>query len=262
MSYNVYQKQKKHYTFDGVTWYPTHQEKPGMLLVGGLNSCDDYPTPQPPINNTLIFEFTGNPLTYKLNFITYSAKTSPYTLEYDNYYGAIHISFDYINSLTKVISMLDTSKVTDMSHMFYNCDGLTSLNTNGWDTSNVVDMGNMFHFCSGLTSLDLSSFNTSNVIKMNDMFYGCNSLTSLDLTSFDTSKVISMYEMFRACTSLTSLDLSNWDMSKYPNIYAMFEYCTSLQTITMKNCNQTTIDKITQALTDAGIASKVTIITQ
>ena len=41
----------------------------------------------------------------------------------------------------------------------------------------------------------------------------------------------------------------------------MFNGCTSLTTIKMCNCNQTTIDKITSALTDVGLENQVTIIT-
>jgi len=33
----------------------------------------------------------------------------------------------------------DTSKVTDMSYMFYSCRSLTSLDLSSFDTSNVVD---------------------------------------------------------------------------------------------------------------------------
>ena len=41
----------------------------------------------------------------------------------------------------------------------------------------------------------------------------------------------------------------------------MFDYCNSLTTVRMVGCNQTTIDKIKSALTDARIINQVTIIT-
>lgn len=58
----------------------------------------------------------------------------------------------------------------------------------GFNTSNVTDMMSMFYECSSLISVDVSNFNTSNVDRMVSMFYGCSGLESLDISSFDMSK--------------------------------------------------------------------------
>ena len=42
----------------------------------------------------------------------------------------------------------NTSKVTNMDSMFYNCRGLKSLDLSGWNTSNVTSMDSMFEGCS------------------------------------------------------------------------------------------------------------------
>ena len=63
--------------------------------------------------------------------------------------------------------------------------------TSKLNTSKVIDMNHMFYNCSSLTSLDLSSFNTSQVTDMGGMFGRCSSLTSLDITGFDTTKISS-----------------------------------------------------------------------
>ena len=73
------------------------------------------------------------------------------------------------------------------------------------DTSEMTYMSNMFYQCINLTSLDLSSFDTSAVKNMANMFNNCKNLTSLDLSSFDTSSVTTIYQMFNYCTSLASL---------------------------------------------------------
>ena len=91
------------------------------------------------------------------------------------------------------------------------------------DTSNVTNMYGMFFDCSILSSLDLSSFNTSNVTNMNSMFYHCSSLTSLNLSSFDTSNVTSMYGMFYECTELSSLDLSSFNFGSDTIFTLMFD---------------------------------------
>ena len=123
--------------------------------------------------------------------------------------------------------------------MFYKIS-VTSINFNNFDTSNVTKMNYMFYNCASLTSLDLSSFDTSNVTNMRYMFSGCKLLTSLDLSSFDTSNVTNMMAMFSICESLTSLDLSEWNTSKVANMTSMFIGCADLvSSITIMNPNIT-----------------------
>lgn len=123
------------------------------------------------------------------------------------------------------LSALDTSKVTDMSYMFYNMYALKELNLNGFATSNVTNMSDMFSSCSLLTSLDLSSFNTENVISMEEMFRDCRGITTLDLSNFNTSNVTNMTYMFRGMSNLTNLNISSFDTSKNKNFSYMFESC-------------------------------------
>ena len=156
--------------------------------------------------------------------------------------------FGLCSGLTSLdVSNFDTSKVTRMFDMFNGCSKLTSLDVSNFDTSNVTNMRKMFSTCSGLTSLDLSGWDTSKVTDMERMFYNCSGLTSLDVSNFDTSNVTNMERMFYNCSGLTFLDLSGWDMSNVTTMNQMFDGCTSLKTIRMKGCNQTTINKITNA---------------
>lgn len=147
-------------------------------------------------------------------------------------YMAPKSTASWFNDMTNLTSIdftnLDTSNVTDMIFMFYNCRSLTSLDLSGFNTQNVTIMSSMFCGCSKLTSLDLSSFNTQNVTHMGSMFYDCSSLTSLDLSSFDTQNVKSMYCMFSNCSSLTSLDLSSFDTRNATKMGCMFSDCSSL----------------------------------
>ena len=69
------------------------------------------------------------------------------------------------------VSNFDTSKVTDMSRMFYDLRNITSLNLSNFDTSKVTDMNRMFSGMSNLITLDLSNFDTSKVTTMGSMFY-------------------------------------------------------------------------------------------
>ena len=142
----------------------------------------------------------------------------------------------------------DTSNVTTMTNMFYNCSNLTTLDLSNWDTSNVTDMRYMFNGCKLLTSLDVSSFDTSKVTDMQYMFQSCK-MIELDLSNFDTSMVEDMSYMFNSCSSLISLNISNFniDITKINASYktaAMFNNCPALQELRLDNCNNDTINKI------------------
>ena len=118
-----------------------------------------------------------------------------------------------------------------MSHMFYRCSALTSLDLSNFNTAKVRDMSHMFYGCSALTSLDLSNFNTAIVTNMSNMFYDCSALSSLDLSNFNTAIVTNMSNMFFDCSALSSLDLSNFYTKKVENMGGMFAGCSALTTI-------------------------------
>ena len=124
---------------------------------------------------------------------------------------------------------LNTSEVTNMSHMFENCKDLKNLYLNDFNTAKVRYMDAMFKNCSSLTNLDLSNFNTAQVTNMSDMFYSCSSLTKLDLSSFNTAQVTNMSDMFYSCSSLTSLNLSHFNTYEVTSMKFMFADCSSLQ---------------------------------
>ena len=135
------------------------------------------------------------------------------------------------------VSGFDTHNVTDMNSMFAECYELNGLDVSGWNTGKVTDMSWLFSGCSELTSLDVSHFNTANVINMYGMFDGCSSLTSLDLSSFDTRKVTDMGYMFNYCSGLTSLDLSSFNTSNVTKMYCMFMYCRGLTSLNLNSFN-------------------------
>ena len=153
---------------------------------------------------------------------------------------------------------LDTSNVTNMSHMFLGCGGLTSLDLSNFNTSNVTDMSGMFENCRGLTSLDVSKFDTSNVKYMGNnasqtyvwldshgVFSGCSSLTELDLSTWDTSNVESMRGLFYNCTKLNTLKLNKFTTSQItePVYYqAMFSSVPTTIQITTNSTMKTWLE--------------------
>ena len=142
-----------------------------------------------------------------------------------------------MKNLTSITGLgyLNTTNVTSMSHMFYDCSGLTSLNLSNFNTAKVTSMMSMFYGCSGLTSLNLSNFNTAKVTSMTNMFYGCSGLTSLNLSNFNTAKVDDMGYMFSGCYRLTSLDLSSFTITSETNTSNMLKSLSALKTLIVSN---------------------------
>ena len=151
--------------------------------------------------------------------------------------------FSAYSGLTALdVSHFDTANVTDMSNMFYGCSELTTLDVSHFDTANVTDMSNMFYGCSELTTLDVSHFDTANVTDMRWMFQHCSGLTVLDVSHFDTANVTHMISMFYGCSGLTTLDVSSFDTANVTDMRAMFSGCSGLTVLDVSSFNTTNVE--------------------
>lgn len=121
------------------------------------------------------------------------------------------------------LSQLNTSKVTDMSDVFYACKA-TKLIIDKLDTSQVRDMTGMFKL-SCVIELDLYNFNTSKVENMREMFESCQA-SKINISKLDTSQVRDMDAMFKWCKA-EKLDFSNFRTSNVVCMNYMFHGCTT-----------------------------------
>lgn len=142
------------------------------------------------------------------------------------------------------IENLNTSKVTDMWNMFYNCKSLTSLDLKTFDTHNVLGMSYMFFGCNNLTYLNVSSFDTSNVGNMMWMFAGCWKLTNLSVSNFDMHSVRTMLGMFSSCKGLTHIDVSHFNTENVENMQAVFQRCEKLTSLDLSGFNTSKVNDI------------------
>ncbi|MBQ5311700.1 MAG: BspA family leucine-rich repeat surface protein [Oscillospiraceae bacterium] len=109
---------------------------------------------------------------------------------------------------------LDTSSVTNMRFMFFNCPLLTSLDLTGFDTSKVTTMNNMFKYCSGLKTITVSDkWTTAAVTTSLDMFGECTSLRGSAGTVYNSSHTDHTYARIDGGASnpgyLTSIHFPN-----------------------------------------------------
>ncbi len=152
---------------------------------------------------------------------------------YDVYKSGTNF-YSFLDRSTNVVEVLgaNTTGITHMGDMFYECTSLTTVHL--FNTSSVTHMGSMFYWCTSLTSVPL--FDTSSVTNMNSMFQNCTSLTSVPL--FNTPSVTLMGSMFQKCTSLTSVPL--FDTSSVTDMGDMFLNCTSLTSVPLFNTSSVT----------------------
>ena len=174
--------------------------------------------------------YSGNKSIKEINIDISMSRLAPTSMAslFENLYEVVTI---------RNIGNLNTSRVTDMSGMFFNCCSLIVLDLSGLKTQNVTNMASMFGHCFSLNYVNLSSLNTANVTNMANMFYRCMSLKSVNFGSFNTSNVTVMSGMFNECLSLQTLDLSSFYTARVTTMASMFRECVNLQTLNISSFN-------------------------
>ena len=201
----IYDSATKKYTFKEVSVEEVSQNENAHLIYDGMKISD--------LPNYASLE--------KVVFEESFKKFEPTTLS---------SFFKELKSLTSISGLenLNTTHVTDMSKMFYNCYNLSSFNLSQFNTGNVEKMNEMFYNCHGLNSLDLSAFNTAKVNNMYRMFYYCY-VRTIDLSSFNTANVENMDEMFAGASLVVNIYTSeSFKTDKLTTSKYMFYLCTKL----------------------------------
>ena len=115
--------------------------------------------------------------------------------------------------------MIDTSLITDMSHLFSGSGRMDFSGIEDWDVSNVTDMSFMF-FDAKYFNQPLNSWNVSKVENMWGMFSGAKSFNQ-PLDSWNVSKVTDMECMFENAKYFNQ-PLDSWNVRKVKNMEHMF----------------------------------------
>ncbi len=134
-----------------------------------------------------------------------------------------HSWFEQMHNLRTLtgVQYLNTSEVTDMGAMFWNCFSLTSMNISNFDTKKVTTMYGMFNGCSSILALDLSNFNTAEVTEMNNMFGECGALRLIYVgQGWNTDKVTVSDNMFDGCNAISGEKGTTYDPDHIDKAYA------------------------------------------
>lgn len=223
------------------------------------DNLDGYSEVEVATSGVDINEYMSNTITNGTNNVggwvnTILKLRSPLTIEGSN------ASYMFNNYQLNEIPQLDTSNVTNMSYMFYNCVNLVTIPS--LKTNKVTKMDRMFLYCKSLVSIK-PQFNTSNVTNMYQMFSNCQKLVTLDLSNFDFSSTTNLQEMFYLSTRIENLILPNLytnapertargmfsrlekikelDLTTLNKIYStmyMFDNCKALETLSAIDCSK------------------------
>lgn len=90
----------------------------------------------------------------------------------------------YLDDVTRVdgtahFKLIGSARYTFSKGYYLGNNPITSMDLSGWDTSAVTDMSGMFFDCSSLTQLDLNGWDTSAVTYMDNMFIECTALSKI-----------------------------------------------------------------------------------
>ncbi|STQ88912.1 BspA family leucine-rich repeat surface protein [Helicobacter pullorum] len=131
---------------------------------------------------------------------------------------------DLVNDLSINLGYIDTSKITDMSKLFFQTSRTDFSGIEKWDVSNVENMYAMFEEAASFNA-DISKWNVSNVEDMGSMFNGAISFNA-DISGWDVSNVRDMGCMFAYATSFNQ-PIGEWKVSNVRDMAAMFNEATS-----------------------------------
>ena len=138
-----------------------------------------------------------NPLQYIIDNKDGDGNPSCYSL-FSSYKGS---------SLDNVINKIDTSNVTDMSHMFSNCSNLTTILQ--LDTSSCTNMSYMFDQCRNL--IKVPQLNTSSCTNLRASFINCSALQTIDITHMNITIADYIISFAYGCYSLRKFIVRNMD---------------------------------------------------
>jgi len=143
----------------------------------------------------------------------------------------ISYMFKDCNKLRAIdLSGISLINLIDISYIFANCSNLESIifTNDGRPINKIEQISHAFYNCYKLKSIDLSKFNLSLVTNLDYMFYSCSNLETIKLPEQKINNVESFSHTFHNCSKLKTIDLMNISFLKAKNISFMFANCSDL----------------------------------
>jgi surface protein len=147
----------------------------GDICVGLFSFKGEYTT-QANLEKVYFFNdaFTGNIENMTIDGI----ETDP----------ASYHEFDKPGNHKVYFNLKSDNMISKLNSLFSGRSQLSSIVfSEDFDSTNVTTINSMFYDCNSLTSVDLRHFITTNVDDMNDLFFSCHELNYVDISKFSTN---------------------------------------------------------------------------
>ena len=119
----------------------------------------------------------------------------------------------FVNVTSIDLDPIDTSESTSLFGTFDRCFKLQTLDVSMMDTSKVKNMSCVFYGDGELTELDLSNWNFSNAIDFGHMFHDCKKLANINMPASPIfSSQIKFFDYAFWHCEILSLDCSDWNV--------------------------------------------------
>lgn len=100
---------------------------------------------------------------------------------------------DFRNCADFDLNLLDTSDITTLGHVFYDCRTVRSIDLSGWNLLSATTQTSMFACCDKLEFIDFGDWVPDKLRFYSWMFSGCRSL-SLDCSDWNVSPNVSHFD--------------------------------------------------------------------
>lgn len=130
-----------------------------------------------------------------------------------------------ISNLTSFMNKLDTSNVTNISHLFENCSALLSSSLiNNLDLSSVTDMS----YCFAGVGANFLTINNPTLTNVEDISYiasNCIKLRSIDFLCFDSGSLKNVEGLLSGSTPVSTVNFTKFNTKNVENSTNMLKDC-------------------------------------
>ena len=190
---------------------------------------------------------------YCINFILKKANLNPRELQENNKYSEIIVIAEenepyinlYFNPQTEVefetgnkIIMKWSQKINNCYNMFYNTS-IIQINLSNFDTSEVTTMEKMFYNCIKLIEFNLKYNNLSNLNSMNGIFDNCITLSNISFENIEFIELTSINNIFTELPNLSNIYLSDLNFTRLTSMESAF---SNINTNVILNISLNNID--------------------
>lgn len=197
------------------------------------------------INGTAHTVTSGSDLSFSLDCSPYYPITSLSQCVYNN---------TYVNG---VKADINTSQCANFVSAFSNIMRTSAasgiIDVSGLSMSKATTMQSMFYSDNYATEIRLPNLHSDTNTTIKWMFYNCQNVTTLNLSTLgDCSSINDCQGVFQGCAKLAEIDFSG-TTNLNPGITTnMFSGCSVLSQIKVGECDNTTINTLISALSNAG----------